>query len=604
VPNGKDYITPLCAAILLSLGGCRTATPPPPAKPATASPRLDVKFSDVTQKAGIRFVHNNGARGLMLMLETNGSGVAVFDFDNDGWQDLFFVNARDWTPAEQREARRAIPAHLKIFPTRPPVPPSPTSQLYRNNGDGTFRDVTAQSGLGVTMYGMGAAPGDFDNDGKTDLYVTAWPRNYLFRNEGGGRFRDVTAQAGVQSSGWGMCAAWLDYDKDGVLDLFVGRYLRWTPRTDAYQTLEGRKAYSNPNAYDGETSQLFRGLGGGKFENVSQKAGITAHKGGTEPLLGKAMGVTVADFNNDAWPDFLVANDTVRNFLFINKGNGTFDERAVAAGVAHDQMGRARAGMGIDTADVDHSNRDSVLIGNFSKEMLALFYNNGDGTFSDAAPNSTVGQASHDFLTFGCLFFDYDNDGWPDILAANGHVQPDVARNQPNESHAQRPLLFRNQTAAGRLSFEEIGLSSGTAPQQKMVARGVAYADFDLDGDQDVVFTTNGGAAHLWRNDGGNKNNAIRLTLRGGKSNRSAIGTLIKAKIGDDVLRQWSRCGSSFLSQSELPVTLGLGQNETADGIAIIWPSGTKTKLENIAANQSLVVDETKGIVEKRPLKK
>ena len=348
---------------------------------------------------------------------------------------------------------------------------------------------------------------------------------------------------------------------------------------------------------------MYRGLGNGRFQDVSDSAGISERvnaSGARETFDGKAMGVAVCDSNNDGWPDIIVANDTMRNFLFENKGNGTFKEVAQQAGISHDQFGRARAGMGIDTADVDHSNRDSVVIGNFSKEMLALYYNSGQSTFVDAAPDSEIGESSRQFLTFGCLFFDFDNDGWPDILAANGHVQPDIKKIQPQESYRQRPLLFHNEPG-GRLHFREVGLHSGEALREEFVARGLAYADFDLDGDLDVVLTTNGGPAHLWINKGGNQNNAIRLILRGTKSNRSGIGALVKVKAGNNVLRVWVRSGSSFLSQSELPVTLGLGQNKTAAGISIFWPSGSRTKLENIAANQIIRVDEEKGLIEQTP---
>lgn len=598
----------LLLASLLFVAGCpRTSSRTPPQATDISAPRapaIAVEFADVTQTAGIKFRHNNGASGLRLMPETNGSGVAFLDYDNDGYQDLFFVNSRDWTPAEYEAGRKTFPADLRAFvPKNPPRKPALTSVLYHNNGDGTFSDRTQNSGLGVTTYGMGTAVGDYDNDGRVDLYVTAYPRNFLFHNEGNGRFREVATLAGVQSQGWGMCCAWLDYDKDGILDLFVGRYIRWTPATDVYQTTKGFKFYSNPTAYEGQSGQLYRGLGEGKFEDVSEAAGIslqTRNQGKIERLNGKAMGVVICDYNNDGWPDMIVANDTMRNFLFENTGKGTFQEVAQQAGIAHDQLGRSRAGMGLDSADVDHSNRDSVIIGNFSQEMLGLYYNTGQKTFVDIAPNSTIGNTSRSFLTFGCLFFDFDNDGWPDILAANGHVQPGIETYQPQESYKQRPLLFHNE-GAGQPRFREVGLQSGNAPRQPVVARGVAYADYDLDGDLDVVVTTNGGAAHLWRNEGGNKNNSIRVTLRGTKSNRSGINTLVKVKIGNDVLRLWVRSGSSFLSQSELSVTLGLGQSKSVDGIAIIWPSGTTTKLENISANQMLVVDETKGSIQQKP---
>ena len=595
--------------LIIFLGGC--SRPPVSSTSATSdvtvsTPSIEVKFSDVTKAAGIRFKHNSGFSDLRLMPETNGSGVAWLDYDNDGYQDLFFVNSRDWTKDEFKAGLTTFPQEMAAFVKPPTRRPISTSVLYHNNADGTFTDVTRSSGLGITTYGMGTAVGDYDNDGRVDLYVTAYPRNYLFHNKGNGRFQEVAGPAGVQSDGWGMCAAWLDYDKDGQLDLFVGRYIRWTPATDVYQTSKGIKGYSNPTAYQGQSGRLYRGLGGGRFEDVTDKAGISLRRSANssansagEPLNGKAMGVVVCDYNNDGWPDLVVANDTMRNYLFDNKGNGTFEEVAQQAGISHDQFGRARAGMGIDSADVDHSNRDSIVIGNFSKEKLALYYNTGQNTFADTAANSEVGAASRDFLTFGCLFFDYNNDSWPDILAANGHVQPNIEQIQPGETYRQRPLLFHNQPG-GRLRFQEIGLESGPALQQKVVARGIAYADYDLDGDLDIALTTNNGPAHLWRNEGGNRNNAIRLVLQGVKSNRSGIGALVKAKAGNDVLRLWTRSGSSFLSQSELPVTVGLGQNSKVD-IAVLWPSGAKTKLENINANQILTIHENKGTVTQKP---
>ena len=588
----------LAFSFLLIAWGCSQQSTKPVVT-VRPTPPIKVEFSDVTQNARINFKHNNGDSGLRLMPETNGSGVAFFDYDGDGFQDLFFVNSRDWTGKEFQDGLKTFPPSAAVF-VKPPKPRAPsTCALYRNQGDGTFSDVTQGSGLRLTTYGMGVAVGDYDNDGRVDLYVTAYPRNFLFHNEGDGRFREVAAKAGVQSNGWGMCAAWLDYDKDGWLDLFVGRYIQWTPRTDVYQTSNGIKGYSNPQSYNGQSGRLYRGLGHGNFEDVSDKSGISVRlrdNEAGEPLNGKAMGVAVCDYNNDGWPDIIVANDTMPNYLFENTGKGTFRELAQSAGISHDQFGRARAGMGIDTADIDHSNRDSVVIGNFSKEMLGLYYNTGQKTFVDAAPNSVVGNVSRYFLTFGCLFFDYDNDGWSDILAANGHVQPDIEKFDPHESYRQRPLLLQNQRSKS-LSFHEVGLQSGVALQKKIVARGLAYADYDLDGDLDVAITTNNGPAHLWRNNGGNQNNSIRLVLQGVKSNRSGIGTLVKAKVGNDVLRLWVRSGSSFLSQSELPVTLGLGQHTQVDGIAIHWPSGIKTKLENIKAGQIITVDEVQGLI-------
>lgn len=545
------------------------------------------------------------------MPETNGSGVAFLDYDGDGDQDLFFVNSRTWNEAERAAARRTLPPAMAPYIKETPARvANKTGALYRNNSDGTFTDVTTNSGLDVSIYGMGAAVGDYDNDGRPDLYVTAYPRNYLFHNEGQKtdkqwHFREVSSASGVQGAGWGMCTAWVDYDKDGLLDLFAGRYIQWSPTTDIYQpSSKGRKGYSNPQSYHGQTNNLYRNLGGGRFQDVTRQAGIALRRdssGESKPLNGKAMGVAVGDFNNDSWPDLIVANDTERNYLFENKGNGTFEEKAEQAGIAHDQFGRNRAGMGVDTADIDHSNRDSVVIGNFSREMLGLYYNAGQGAFVDMAPESEVGTASREFLTFGCLFFDYDNDGWPDILAANGHVQPDISLLEPENTHAQRPLLLRNYRGSGPLRFQEVGLQSGAGMQKKIVARGLASGDLDLDGDVDVVFTVNGGAPLLLRNEGGNRNDALRLVLQGSRSNRSGIGALVKVKMGNDVSRLWVRSGSSFLSQSELPLTIGLGQQKSAEGIAILWPSGAKTTLENVKGSQMIVVDEAKGLIEQKP---
>ena len=416
---------------------------------ASAVPSSPIQFTDVTAQAGIKFKHNRGDFGLKLMPETAGSGVAFFDYDSDGDADLFFVNCRYWTEAEAQAYKRGkwSQDEMTIFKRNHPPGTKPTRHipsqiprqrttgaLYQNNGDGTFRDVTKDSGLDIEMFGMGAAAGDFDNDGRVDLYVTGLGRNYLFQNLGKGRFREVAETKGVRDSGWSTSAAWLDYDKDGWLDLFVCHYVEWSPGIDRYGTINGRKSYTAPYFYKGELSRLYHNEGSGKFTDVSVKAGIqtevTSPGQKAKELLGKSLGVAICDYNNDGWPDIVVANDGEPNWLFHNNKNGTFSEIGVQANIAGSMTGHTRAGMGIDTADIDHSNRDSIVIGNFDDEMMGLYYNQGKGLFDDIAPATEVGQASRTFSVFGCVFLDVDNDGWADILTASGHIdeRPAVSR--------------------------------------------------------------------------------------------------------------------------------------------------------------------------------
>ena len=599
------------------LTGCRAAPrhAPPEHPTATSSaslaPTAPVTWTDITAPAGIKFKHNNGAFGLVLMPETMGSGVAFIDYDGDGYQDIFFVNGRDWTPQEVNAYKTGLgrfdkAKHGFVAPPQPPHHRT-TGALYHNNGNGTFTDVTAGSGLDVEMLGQGVAVGDYDNDGKPDLYVTGYGRNYLFHNEstpGHPHFREVSQQAGVRDSGWSTSAAWLDYDRDGLLDLFVCHYINWTPDTDRYGTVNGHaKSYVPPYFYKGEENHLYHNLGHGRFVDVSTKAKLnlvpSTVKGEEGQLLpGRSLGVAVCDYNNDGWPDILVANDGDPNFLFRNNKNGTFTDVAAPANVAYAETGHTRSGMGIDTGDINHSNRDSVLIGNFDNEMLGLYLNQGDGTFMDIGPMTDVGRASRTFLVFGCAFLDIDNDGWPDILTASGHISAQF-NGIRSTTYKQRPLLFHND---GQGNYHEIGLQSGAALQRPLVGRGLACADIDLDGDVDVVLTTDGGPPVLLRNDGGNKNNSLRVVLEGVKSNRSGIGALIKLRA--ERLRRWVRSGSSYCSQSELPVTLGLGHETLVKDIEVIWPSGLHQHLKNVAANQIITVNEVKGIVQRQPFKR
>ena len=527
-----------------------------------------VTFTDVTAQAGIRFVHNSGRAGQKLLPETVGSGVAWFDADGDGWPDILLINSKDWTP----RGRKSLPA------------------LYRNNHDGTFTNITAGSGLDVEMYGMGVAIGDYDNDGRDDVYITALEGDRLFHNEGHGKFRDVTKAAGINNANFGTSAAWVDYDRDGKLDLFVANYVQWTAKGDLWCSLDGAtKSYCTPESYKGTASKLYHNLGNGKFEDVSKKAGVA------DPN-SKSLGVAVLDYNGDGWPDLFVSNDTQPNKLYRNNRNGTFTEEGMAAGVAFGEDGVARGAMGVDAADYDRSGRPDLLVGNFSNQMLGLYHNEGTGLFVDEAPSSTVGRASLLTLTFGAFFFDYDLDGYPDIFAANGHIEEEIGRVQPKVQYKEPPLLFRNLR---KRQFENVTARMGAAFNRPVVARGAAYADYDHDGDLDILVTTNDGPAYLFRNDGGNRNNWICVRLVGRKSNRDGIGAVVRvtSKSG----KQWNmvRSGSSYCSQSDLALTFGLGGDPEVQTIEIEWPSGEKQKLGGLAANQFLTIDETAGIVAK-----
>jgi hypothetical protein len=547
--------------------------PQPTATVEAPRPSGPVEFTDVTAQAGIRFKHNSGAFGKKYLPETLGAGCAFLDYDSDGWQDVLLVNSSNWP---EQKGQKSFPA------------------LYHNNQDGTFTNATAQAGLGLEMYGLGVAAADYDADGQIDIYITCVGPNRLFRNLGGGRFAEVSARAGVDDPGMSTSAAWFDYDRDGKLDLFVGNYVDWSPEKDQFCTLDGKnKSYCTPQSYKGQSSTLYRNKGNGTFENVTQRAGLL------DPT-GKALGCALLDYDNNGFIDLFVACDTEPNKLYKNNGNGTFTDEGVTAGVAFSEAGTPRAGMGVDAADYDNSGRASIIIGNFTNESMALYRNEGTGLFTDEAQASGIGKMSAQSLTFACFFFDYDLDGLPDIFAANGHVSDDISVVQPNVKYAQLPHLFRNR---GRRKFEEVTARLGRALQRAMVGRGAAYGDYDNDGDLDLLITTNNGPARLLRNDNGNQNDLLRIRLEGTRSNRDGIGAKVTLQAaGGAKLSGMVKTGSSYCSQSELPLTFGLGKADKPYTIEISWPSGGVDKIPDVKANQSLTVQEGRGITNAAPI--
>lgn len=522
-----------------------------------------VKFTDITRQAGIRFVHNNGNSGKKWLPETLGAGCAFLDVDGDGWQDILLINGKGWTARSPRT----------------------THKLYRNNRNGTFADVTAGSGLDVEMYGMGAAAGDYDNDGRDDVYITALEGDRLFHNEGNGKFRDVTKASGISNTGFGTSAAWFDYDRDGKIDLAVANYVQWSPKQDLWCSLDGAsKSYCTPESYKGVASKLFHNLGNGRFEDASRKAGIA------DPS-SKSLGIAVMDLDSDGWPDLFLANDTQPNKLYRNNRNGTFTETGLTAGVAFGEDGVARGAMGTDAADYDGSGRQHLLVGNFSNQMLGLYHNEGNGLFVDEAPRSTVGRSSLLSLTFGAFFFDFDLDGRLDIFCANGHLDPEIERVQPKVKYRQPPLLFRNM---GKGQFADVSNSAGPDFSRPMVGRGAAYADIDHDGDLDILITGNAGPAVLLRNDGGSRNLWLRVKLTGTKSNRGGIGAVVRVKTPAGVQSRTVHSGSSYCSQSELVLTFGLGQDTRVSEVEVAWPSGAAQRIASPKTSQTIEIIESR----------
>ncbi len=538
---------------------------------STAANAQDVHFSDITAQAGIHFSHNNGAFGKKWLPETMGPGCAFIDYDNDGYPDIILINGDDFSGHPHGGAT--------------------TLKLYHNNQNGTFTDVTRKAGLAVPMFGFGVAVGDFDNDGFGDIFISALGQSHLFHNNGNGTFTDVTKSAGMWGpSEFSTSAAWVDYDRDGKLDLVVANYVQWSEQGDLYCTIDGsHKSYCTPESYKGTSVRVWHNLGNGRFEDATRASGLG------DPT-SKSLGIAILDANNDGWPDILIANDTQPNKLYINKKNGTFEERGVPAGIGFSEDGVARAGMGVDAVDYDRSGHPSVLISNFANQMVSLYHNEGNGLFVDEAPQSEVGRATLVTLGFGCFFFDYDNDGWPDIFVADGHIEDQIEKVQKRVTFAEPPHLFRN---LGGGKFTEVTDKMGRSFAQPKVARAAAYGDIDNDGFLDVLLTTNGGPAYLFHSEGGT-NHSLRVKLVGTKSNRDGIGTVVRVNSGSD--KQWKmlRSGSSYLAQSELVLTFGLGAQAKADAIEIQWPSGQLEKLSNVNAGQTVTVEEGKGITGNR----
>ena len=535
---------------------------------ATASPQspLGFSFADVTGPAGLQFQHNSGAFGGKLLPETLGSGCAFLDFDNDGWQDVLLVNGMDW-PGHKRQKS--------------------TLHLYRNNRNGTFTDVTRAAGLDLELYGMGVAVGDYNNDGFPDIFISCVGQSHLFRNLGNGKFTDVTRAAGLAArQGFSTSCLWVDYDRDGFLDLFVCNYVRWSPEHDVFCSLDGtHKSYCTPEAYRGDTCWLFHNRGDGTFEDVTATSGIFDSS-------SKSLGVAMFDYDQDGWPDLFVANDTQPNKLYKNLHNGKFKDVAIEAGLAFSSEGKARAGMGVDAADFDNSGRSGLAITNFDNEMVGLYRAISPSAYDDIAIAAGIGGPSRSTLGFGCAFLDLNLDGALDLAVANGHIDETVRNIRGNVGYAQPPHLFLN-TAKDK--FRDIAAEVGGGFEKPKVGRGLAYGDFDRDGDVDLLMTTNNGPAYLFRNEQSTGNRSLRVRLIGTKSNRDAIGAGVRIFYNGQSQSRMVHGGSSYLSQSELPLTFGLGKRDQIERLVIDWPSGKSEEYKSLFSG-SYECTESQGI--------
>lgn len=532
--------------------------------PPTDSARL--AFSEVTESVGLGGVrHENGAFGRNWYPEQMGAGGGFVDYDGDGWLDVLVVGGGTWPDHSDRHEPGEVAA----------------LRLFRNDGDGTFTEVTDRAGLGgIHAYGTGVLAADYDGDGDEDLFFTTLEENYFFENENG-VFREVSGEIGLSGEPrWSSSAVFLDADRDGHLDLYVANYVPWTPETDIFcRGPDGEKAYCVPAAYDGKQSVYYHNDGDGTYTERTEEAGF-----GSIPAPGRSLGVTTMDYDRDGWTDLGVANDGMGDFLFRNDGDGTFTEVGVPAGLAFSEHGEARAGMGIASGDLENSGRTSVVVGNFSEEMIGVYRHDGNGSFLDRAGASRVGYDSMLSLTFGLFLFDVDRDGFLDLFVANGHVYPDRTGDRDDITYRQHPQLFVNR---GDGTFRELSHVPGGLLDSAYVARGAAYGDYDRDGDQDVILTENDGPVHLWRNDSSG-GHFLRIRLTGRSSNRDALGAEVTALAGGERMRRRVQTGSSYLSQSETVVTFGLGGADRVDSLIVDWPSGRTDRFAGLAADRQI----------------
>lgn len=533
-------------------------------------------FKDITEEAGISFVHNNGATGDKLLPETMGGGSAFFDFDNDGDQDLLLINSMDWSWDEPSDRGN-------------------TSALYQNEG-GKFVDVTKDSGLDVELYGMGVAVGDYDQDGLVDVFISAVGTNRLFRNVGEGKFEDITEMAGVGGEGdrWSTSSGWFDYDNDGDLDLFVCNYVGWSREYDqsqGFQLVGGGRAYGRPQNFEGTFPYLYRNDGDGEFTDVSEESGIQIRNVSTKVPQSKSLGLALCDFDRNGFMDVVVANDTVQNCLLRNGGDGKFTEMGAICGIAFDSTGNARGAMGIDVTSFREQSSMAVAIGNFSNEMTALYVTKaGRMQFYDEAVSTGLGPSTRLLLTFGLAYVDYDLDGRLDLFCANGHLEEDINRVQPSQHYEQPPQMFWNAGPEFETEFLPVGAEQlGDDFVEPMVGRGASYADIDLDGDLDLLITSTGRAPRLLRNDQETDHHWLRLKLVGDgeKCNRDAIGAWVSVTVGDEVIAKQVMPTRSYLTQVELPLTFGLGEHDSIDNVSVQWPDGEVVEIGPIDIDQS-----------------